>query len=178
MATRKQKKITKRIYFDGDVNSETKQRFIENLDGILKSVRNLRVLQVFIDCSGGSLCSAWAIYDRLIRIQQNGIEVETFVEGGAFSSAVIILLAGKKRYIVPHSQILIHMPKQIVVDELVDEKRAKELYDDLRKLKDDIAVLISKNTGQPKKKVLRDMMRETYLNAQEAVDYGLVHEII
>jgi ATP-dependent Clp protease protease subunit len=97
--------------------------------------------------------------------------------GQAASAAAVLVLAGTKgkRYALPHSRILLHQPHGGAQGQAVDiEIQAKEITR-YRKLLEE---LISLHTGQPLEKVAKDTDRDYILTAAEAVDYGVVDEVI
>jgi ATP-dependent Clp protease protease subunit len=104
-------------------------------------------------------------------------DVSTIVMGQAASAAAVLVLAGTKgkRYALPHSRILLHQPHGGVQGQAVDiEIQAKEMTR-YRKLLEE---LISQHTGQPLEKVAKDTDRDFILTADEAVEYGVVDEVI
>jgi len=104
-------------------------------------------------------------------------DVSTIVMGQAASAAAVLVLAGTrgKRYALPHSRILLHQPHGGVQGQAVDiEIQAKEITR-YRKLLEE---LIALHTGQPLDKVAKDTDRDFILTADEAVEYGVVDEVI
>jgi ATP-dependent Clp protease protease subunit len=103
--------------------------------------------------------------------------VSTIVMGQAASAAAVLLLAGSpgKRYALPHSRVLLHQPHGGAQGQAVDiEIQAKEMTR-YRKLLEE---LIAEHTGQPLEKVAKDTDRDFILTAEEAVEYGVVDEVI
>jgi ATP-dependent Clp protease protease subunit len=104
-------------------------------------------------------------------------DVSTTVMGQAASAAAVLVLAGAKgkRFALPHSRILLHQPHGGAQGQAVDiEIQAREIIR-YRQLLDQ---LISEHTGQPLEKVGKDTDRDYILTAQEAVEYGVVDEVI
>jgi ATP-dependent Clp protease protease subunit len=104
-------------------------------------------------------------------------DVSTIVMGQAASAAAVLVLAGTKgkRYALPHSRILLHQPYGGAQGQAVDiEIQAKEITR-YRKLLEE---LIAQHTGQPLEKVAKDTDRDFILTADEAVEYGVVDEVI
>jgi len=99
------------------------------------------------------------------------------VMGQAASAAAVLLLAGTKgkRYALPHSRVLLHQPHGGAQGQAVDiEIQAKEITR-YRKLLEE---LIAEHTGQPLEKVAKDTDRDYILTADEALEYGVVDEVI
>jgi len=104
-------------------------------------------------------------------------DVSTICMGQAASAAAVLVLAGTKgkRYALPHSRILLHQPHGGAQGQAVDiEIQAKEITR-YRKLLEE---LIAEHTGQTLEKVAKDTDRDYILTAEEAVQYGVVDEVI
>ncbi|MBU1179388.1 ATP-dependent Clp protease proteolytic subunit [Patescibacteria group bacterium] len=166
------------VYLNGELTEENKNEFLSVLDQLYLEGMKLDRLKIIIDSPGGSIKNAWAIADRLERLKVQGLKLEALVEGVAASSATIVLLTCDERKITSHSRIGIHLPALPPLDSDLDEKLAKEILTTLKDLKIQLATLTAEKTGQKLKTVLRDMKKERDFNAQQAVAYGFVHEII
>jgi ATP-dependent Clp protease protease subunit len=131
-------------------------------------------INLYINSPGGDITALFAIYDTM---QYEKCNVSTTVMGQAASSAAVLLLAGTKgkRYALPHSRVLLHQPHGGAQGQSVDiEIQAKEMTR-YRKLMEQ---LIAEHTGQPLEKVAKDTDRDYILTAEEAVEYGVVDEVI
>jgi ATP-dependent Clp protease protease subunit len=131
-------------------------------------------INLYINSPGGDITSLLAIYDTMQYIKP---DVSTIVMGQAASAAAVLVLAGTrgKRYALPHSRILLHQPHGGAEGQAVDiEIQAKEITR-YRKLLEE---LIAQHTGQPLEKVVKDTDRDFILTAAEAVEYGVVDEVI
>jgi ATP-dependent Clp protease protease subunit len=131
-------------------------------------------INLYINSPGGDITSLFAIYDTMQYIKP---DVSTICMGQAASAAAVLVLAGTKgkRYALPHSRILLHQPHGGASGQAVDiEIQAKEITR-YRKLLEE---LIAEHTGQPLDKVSKDTDRDYILTAEEAVDYGVVDEVI
>ena len=140
----------------------------------LESEEPEKDINLYINSPGGDITSLFAIYDTMQYIKP---DVSTIVMGQAASAAAVLVLAGTrgKRYALPHSRILLHQPHGGVQGQAVDiEIQAKEITR-YRKLLEE---LIAKHTGQPLDKVAKDTDRDFILTADEAVEYGVVDEVI
>jgi ATP-dependent Clp protease, protease subunit len=131
-------------------------------------------INLYVNSPGGDITSLFAIYDTMQYIKP---DVSTICMGQAASAAAVLVLAGTKgkRYALPHSRILLHQPHGGAQGQAVDiEIQAKEITR-YRKLLED---LIAEHTGQPLEKVSKDTDRDYILTAEEAVEYGVVDEVI
>jgi ATP-dependent Clp protease protease subunit len=131
-------------------------------------------INLYINSPGGDITALFAIYDTMQYVKCN---VSTTVMGQAASAAAVLLLAGTKgkRYPQPHSRVLLHQPHGGAEGLAVDiEIQAKEMTR-YRKLMEQ---LIAEHTGQPLEKVAKDTDRDYILTAEEAVEYGVVDEVI
>ncbi|MGZ8599338.1 MAG: ATP-dependent Clp protease proteolytic subunit [Actinomycetota bacterium] len=131
-------------------------------------------INLYINSPGGDITALFAIYDTMEYVK---CDVSTTVMGQAASAAAVLLLAGAKgkRYALPHSRVLLHQPHGGAQGQAVDiEIQAREIIR-YRQLLDQ---LISEHTGQPLEKVGKDTDRDYILTAQEAVEYGVVDEVI
>jgi ATP-dependent Clp protease protease subunit len=131
-------------------------------------------INLYINSPGGDITALFAIYDTMQYIKP---DVSTIVMGQAASAAAVLLLAGTKgkRYALPHSRVLLHQPHGGAQGQAVDiEIQAKEITRYRRLLEE----LIAQHTGQPLEKVEKDTDRDYILTAEEAVEYGIVDEVI
>jgi len=163
---------TRNILLSGEINKSLAERIIRQL--ILLEDQGDGPIKVFIDSPGGDADAGFAIFDMMRFIKP---EVTIIGMGLVASAAAIILLAAPKdrRIALPNSHYLIHQPlsgMRGVATEI--EIHAKELD----KLRRKINKLISGETGQKVEKVEKDTDRDYWMNADEALEYGLVSKII
>jgi ATP-dependent Clp protease protease subunit len=133
-----------------------------------------RDINLYINSPGGVIYSGLAIYDT---IQLSRCEVKTICVGMAASMATVLLCAGTpgKRFALPNSTMHMHQPMSGTQGQASDiEIHAREAL----RLQDKMRQVISRHTGQAYEKVARDTDRDYYLNAEEAVDYGLVDSVL
>ena len=131
-------------------------------------------INLYVNSPGGDITSLFAIYDTMQYIKP---DVSTICMGQAASAAAVLVLAATKakRYALPHSRILLHQPHGGAEGQAVDiEIQAKEITR-YRKLLEE---LIAEHTGQSLEKVAKDTDRDYILTADEAVEYGVVDEVI
>ena len=140
----------------------------------LQSIRKDQDVNLYINSPGGLVDQTLAIYDTM---QFMGSEVATYCIGQAASGAAIILMAGTKgkRYILPNAKVMLHQPYGGITGQAEDIRiQADEVLRDKERLNS----IIAKCTGKPVEKVAEDTERDWYMNAQEALEYGMVDEIL
>jgi len=133
-----------------------------------------RGINLYINSPGGVISSGLAIYDTMELIN---CEVSTICLGMTASMATVLLSGGQKgkRYALPNSTIHMHQPMGGAQGQASDiEIAAREII----RLQDKIRNLLSENTGQTYDKIARDTDRDFYLDAEQAVEYSLVDEIL
>ena len=131
-------------------------------------------ITMYLNTPGGSVYSGMAIYDTMQYISN---DIQTVCTGLAASMGSILLCGGTKgkRYALPHSRVMIHQPLgNTGHGQATDiEIYAKEIL----KIKDELADVIANNTGKNVKQVIKDMDRDNWMTAEEALKYGLIDEI-
>lgn len=131
-------------------------------------------ISIYINSPGGVITSGMAIYDTMNFIKS---DVSTICIGMAASMAAILLSSGTKgkRYILPNGEVMIHQPLGGVEGQATEIKIAAER---ILKLKDKLNKILSKNTGKDIKDVSLDTERDYFLSSKEALEYGIVDEIL
>jgi ATP-dependent Clp protease protease subunit len=131
-------------------------------------------IMMYINSPGGEITGLFAIYDTMQYIKP---DVQTICVGQAASAAAVILASGAKgkRFVLPHARVLIHQPHGGASGQAVDiEIQAKEIIR-MRELLDE---LLAHHTGQPLERIQRDTDRDFIMSGQEAMEYGIVDEVI
>ena len=129
-------------------------------------------INLYINSPGGDVASGFAVYDTMQYIKP---DITTICMGQAASFAAFLLLAGAKgkRFMLPHSRVLLHQPHGGAQGQAVDIViQAREILR-YRKLLDE---LIAEHTGQPVEKITKDTDRDFILTPDEAKEYGIVDE--
>lgn len=131
-------------------------------------------ISIYINSPGGSVTSGLAIYDTMNFIKSN---VSTICYGICASMAAVILSSGTrgKRYILPNADVMIH---QVLGRSEGQASDVKIATDRILELKNRLNKILSKNTNKSIKTIEKDTDRDNYLNADEALEYGLVDKII
>ncbi len=133
-----------------------------------------REINLYIQSPGGMISAGMAIYDTMQFVKP---QVSTLCLGMAASMASVLLCAGAtgKRYSLPNARVMIHQPLGGTQGQFTDI----ELYSkEMAKMRDNLYNILSKHTGQPFEKVLKDCDRNNWMSAEEAKAYGLIDEII
>ena len=136
----------------------------------LESEDPAKDITMYINSPGGSVTAGFAIYDAMLYVK---CDVSTICVGQSASFGAVLLAAGalKKRYILPHARVMIHQPLGGANGQATDiEIQAREIV----KLKKLINSILKKHTGKSFEKIEKDTDRDFFLNAAEAIDYGLV----
>lgn len=131
-------------------------------------------IHMYINSPGGSVTAGLAIYDTMQFIKP---QVSTICTGFAASFGAILLLAGEKgkRFALPNSEIMIHQPhggaQGQASDIAISAKRILKNREQLNRI-------TSERTGQPLERVERDMDRDFFMSAEEALEYGIIDKVI
>jgi ATP-dependent Clp protease protease subunit len=131
-------------------------------------------ISLYINSPGGSVTAGLGIYDTMQLIRP---EVSTICLGLAASMATILLTAGAKgkRYALPHATIHMHQVLSGAQGQAADIVIAAK---EVMRLDDLIRTIIVKHTGQPMDKVQHDTDRDFYLNPIQAIEYGLIDQVL
>jgi len=131
-------------------------------------------IQMYINSPGGQIYSGLAIYDTMKMIPN---KISTVAVGVTASFGTVLLAAGTKgkRYALPHATVHMHQPLGGAEGQASDiEIQAREIL----RLKSRLMNILSESTGQTLEVIERDTDRNFYLDAQQAVDYGLVDQVL
>lgn len=131
-------------------------------------------IQLYINSPGGVITSGMAIYDTMRYLK---CEVSTLCIGMAASMGAFLLSAGAKgkRKALPHAEIMIHQPSGGTRGQATDiEIQAEQIL----RVKKTMNQLLAEHTGQPLRTIERDVERDHYMTADQALKYGLIDEII
>lgn len=166
--------LKERIIFLGtDVNSHTANLIVAQLL-FLQNEDPKAEIQLYINSPGGSVYDGMAIYDTIQHVKN---DVSTVGIGLQASMGAFLLSSGTKgkRFILPHSKIMIHQPsagtRGKVSDMEIDLKQSLELRKELNEI-------LAKNTGQKLSKIEKDVDRDYWMSADEAVKYGIADKVI
>lgn len=161
------------IFLDGEINDATADLVVAQLI-FLESENPNKDISIYINSPGGSVTAGLAIYDTMQYIKPN---VQTICMGQAASMAALLLAAGEKgkRHILPSARVMIHQPWGGVEGQATDIAiHTKELLR-IKKLSIDI---LENCTNMDRETIASDVERDYFLNADEALAYGLVDNIM
>ena len=133
-----------------------------------------RDISIYINCPGGVITAGLAIYDTMQLVRA---PVSTICVGLAASMGTVLLAAGAKgkRYALPNATVHIHQPWGGVQGQAVDiEIEAKRILRERERLN----AILARHTGKAVERIVQDTDRNYWMTAQEAVDYGVVDEVL
>jgi ATP-dependent Clp protease protease subunit len=165
----------RKIFLWGAVTDETAKDLTEKLL-YLETVGPGQEITFYINSPGGSITAGMAVYDTIKIITS---PVKIVVTGMAASMGSILLSAAKKgnRYIYPHARVLIHQP--LISGRMVGPASDINIQAmEMEKLRVELNQILATASGQSYDKVAKDSDRDFYLNAQEAIAYGLADHIV
>jgi ATP-dependent Clp protease, protease subunit len=165
----------RKIFLWGAVTDETAKDLTEKLL-YLEAVGPGKEITFYMNTPGGSITAGMAVYDTIKLITS---PVTIVVTGMAASMGSILLSAAKKgrRLLYPHARVLIHQP--LITGRMVGPAtdiniQAKEM----EKIRDELNHILAAASGQTLDKIAKDSDRDFYLNASEAIAYGLADKIV
>ncbi len=131
-------------------------------------------IQLYINSPGGSITAGMAIYDTMNFIRS---DVSTICVGIAASMAAFLLSCGAKgkRYMLPNSEVMIHQPLGGVKGQATEIDIVAKRIINLRKK---LNTILAKNTKRTLKQIEKDTERDYYMSSEEALDYGIIDEIL
>ena len=164
------------IFLGEDVNPTTSSLIIAQLL-FLESEDPDKEIYLYINSPGGSITDGMGIIDTMNYIK---CPVSTICVGMAASMGAALLCAGEKgkRYATPNAEILIHQPLISgggISGQTTDIKIHAE---QMIKTRERLNKILSKNTGKPIEQIMQDTERDNYMTAEEALEYGLIDEIL
>jgi ATP-dependent Clp protease protease subunit len=133
-----------------------------------------RDITMYINSPGGSFTALTAIYDTMMFVRP---DIQTVCMGQAASAAAVLLAAGTKgkRLALPHSRVLIHQPSGEAGGQVTDlEIHAAEI----ERVRVQMEQILARHTGQTQDQVRKDIDRDKILTAEQAMEYGIVDQVI
>ncbi len=161
------------IFLSAPITPGVARQVIQELLYLQSSKRDEEV-SLYINSPGGYVDQTLAIYDTM---QSMGSPMSTYCIGQAASGGAILLMAGTKgrRFILPNAKVMLHQPSGGVGGQAEDIRiQAEEILKDKKRLNEIIAL----HTGRDVKAIEEETERDRFLNAEEAVEYGIVDEIL
>jgi len=161
------------VMLGGGINDDVSNLIVAQLL-FLESEDPEKDIYIYINSPGGSVTAGLAIYDTMQYIKP---DVSTLCIGQAASMGAWLLAAGAKgkRYALPHARIMIHQPLGGVQGQAVEiDIQAREIL----RIREQMNNILVKHTGQSVKKVEKDTDRDLFMTGKQAVEYGLIDEVI
>ena len=160
------------VFLTGEVNDISADIVIAQLI-YLEGKDPEKDISLYINSPGGTITAGMGIYDTMNYIR---CDVSTICVGRAASMGAFLLSSGAKgkRYALPNSEIMIHQPLGGAQGQATDIKIQAE---HILRIKDRMNRILSANTSQPLEKIEKDVERDYYMTAEEALDYGIVDRI-
>ncbi|MBO8450944.1 MAG: ATP-dependent Clp endopeptidase proteolytic subunit ClpP [Spirochaetes bacterium] len=161
------------IFVDGEITDYSADAIVAQLL-FLDSQDPEKDISLYINSPGGSVTAGLAVYDTM---QQVRSDIQTFCLGQAASMAAILLAGGTKgkRSALPSSRVLIHQPWGGAQGQASDIGiQAREII----RLKKLTIAYFAQHTGKDEEQIARDMERDFFMSAQEAVEYGIVDQVM
>ena len=160
------------VFLSGEINDDVANLVVAQL--LFLEMENPDAdISLYINSPGGSVTAGMAIFDTMRYIKPN---VRTVCVGMAASMGAFLLMAGEKgkRLALPNSEVMIHQPLGGASGQATDVQIRAEW---LLKTKQKMNRLIAEMTGQKLEKVERDVERDYFMSAEEALKYGIIDEI-
>ena len=159
------------VFINGEINDEMASAVVAELL-FLEAAAPDKPISVYINSPGGAVTAGLAIYDTMRHVR---CRVHTLCVGQACSMAAVLLAAGDDRSVLPSARIMIHQPSGGAEGKQTDIMiTAREIT----RIRAKLSAILAKHTGQPVEKVEQDIERDYFMEAEEAVAYGLADEIV
>ncbi|MHC4423365.1 MAG: ATP-dependent Clp protease proteolytic subunit [Planctomycetota bacterium] len=165
-----------RIVFLGGVLDDATANLIIAQMLFLSNEDNKNDIHFYVNSPGGSITAGLAVYDTMRFLR---CDVATYCVGQAASMGAVLLTAGKsgKRYLLANSRILLHQP--LITGILTGPATDLDIEaNEILRLRARLYDIFAKHTGQSVEKIEKDCDRDLWLDAQEAIDYGLVDRVL
>lgn len=165
----------RKIFLWGAVTDETAKDITEKLL-YLEATNPGEEITFYINTPGGSITAGMAVYDTMQMVTSS---ITVVVTGMAASMGSILLCGAKKgrRLLYPHSRVLIHQP--LISGRFIGPATDINIQaQEMEKLRQELNQILADASGQPLERITEDTDRDFYLNAKEAIKYGLADKIV
>lgn len=161
------------IILSGEVDDDMASLAVAQLL-YLESLDPNKDIQIYINSPGGSVTAGMAIYDTMQHVK---CDVSTICVGLAASMGAFLLAGGTsgKRFSLPNAEIMIHQPSGGAKGQATDIQIAAQ---NIQRTKNKLNELLAANTGRTLEDVTFDTDRDNFMSAEEALEYGLIDQII
>ena len=161
------------VFLGGQIHDQMANTIIAQLLH-LENENTEQDIKLYINSPGGSVSAALAMLDTMNHVKP---DVQTVCIGIAASAGAVLLSAGTKgkRFCLPNSEVMIHQPSGGTQGQATDiEITAQQIL----KIRERLNRILAENTGQDLKRIEEDVDRDFFMTASEALDYGIVDEIL
>lgn len=158
------------VFLTGEINMNSANIIISEL--LYLDSLNHEEISLYINSPGGEVCSGFAIYDTISFIKS---DVRCIVVGMAASMAAFLLACGDKRCALKNAEVMIHQPLGGIEGQATD---IKIVADHILKTKQKLISILAKKTKKKASILEADMERDYYMDSKEALDYGIIDEIL
>ena len=161
------------IMLSGEVNDQVASSIVAQML-FLEAEDPEKDIYFYINSPGGVVTAGMAIFDTMNYIRPH---ITTICIGQAASMGAFLLSSGEKgkRYALPHARIMIHQPLGGAQGQATDIAIQAE---EILRMKAELNQILAKNTGQSVKKVEKDTDRDNFMSAKEALEYGMIDEVL
>lgn len=161
------------IILSGEVDDDMASLAVAQLL-YLESLDPNKDIQIYINSPGGSVTAGMAIYDTMQHVK---CDVSTICVGLAASMGAFLLAGGTsgKRFSLPNAEVMIHQPSGGAKGQATDIQIAAQ---NIQRTKNKLNELLAANTGRTLEEVTYDTDRDNFMSAEEALEYGLIDQII
>lgn len=158
------------VFLTGEINMATANIIISEL--LYLDSLNHEEICLYINSPGGEVTSGFAIFDTIQFIKS---DVRTIVVGMAASMAAFLLACGNKRCALKNAEVMIHQPLGGIQGQATD---IKIVADHILKTKKKLIEILAKRTKKKASVLEADMERDFYMDSKEALEYGIIDEIL
>ncbi|MDR3273990.1 MAG: ATP-dependent Clp protease proteolytic subunit [Puniceicoccales bacterium] len=165
----------RKIFLWGEVNDKSAKDITEKLL-YLEIVEPNSPIDFFINTPGGSITAGMAVYDTMKLIKS---PIRVVVTGLAASMGSILLCGTKRgnRLLYPNARVLIHQP--LIMGQIAGPAVDINIQaNEMEKTRNELNRILAESSGQPIEKITKDTDRDFYMNAREAIEYGLADQIV
>ncbi len=165
--------MNRRIFLNGEINEESANDFLSQM--LYLEQESKEPITIYINSPGGSVNAGLVIYDC---IQASEAEIHMICAGTAASMAAIIFAGGQKghRYILPHSKVMIHEP--LLAGGVGGSATSiKNISDSILETREIVNGILSRHTGKTMKEINEATSFDNYMNAEEAIKFGICDEV-
>lgn len=165
--------MNRKVFIQGEINNENANAFLSQM--LFLESESDEPITIYINSPGGSVSAGLMVYDC---IQASKLPINMVCTGLAASMGAFLLAAGQKgrRYILPHSKVMIHEP---LISEGVGGSATtiKNISDSIQETRKLLNGLLAKHTGKSLKEINKATAFDNYMNAKEAIEFGLCDQI-